>query len=297
MMTRATVPEVTGRRVATLVLLGLATLVAAGAPLWFARHEDWTGAMFGFAASYSAMLVAAGVLALWRSTGAQLFARSVWWSAFGGGVLISVFAPEARELAWVALAVVLATATALLVAGRRGLDGDGARDFAPAAYRAPIMVSMIMALADAQTLGWLGSGRLYVALSAEYGSSATEIQQAMAMLACGAVALIALYGLYRLRLWGLVLSAATTLAIGALAFTPVLGLSDAGPFPYAFAVSAAVQIALLAPLFVAIARRRAPEPPSPRRARIATMVPQAVIVALVALSVAMLATGHPLVKF
>lgn len=121
-------------------------------------------------------------------------------------------------------------------------------------------------------------------------------QQAPAMLLCCGVALVALNGLYKLRLWGLLLSALTTLSIGILAFTPVLGLSDAGPVPYALSASAAIQIALLAPLFVAIARSRAPPPPSPRTARIAAMIPALVIVALTALSMITFATAHPLVR-
>src|SRR6185436_10508463 len=130
------------RRIASLMMI-LGTLVAAGVPLWFATHVRWDGVWFAFAASYAAILAGAGALALSRSTGAQLFARSVWWSAFGAGVLAAVFAADEREIAGPALAMVLATSTALISAGRRGLDSD-ARDFAPAAYRAPIMISMIM---------------------------------------------------------------------------------------------------------------------------------------------------------
>ena len=74
---------------------------------------------------------------------------------------------------------------------------------------------------------------------------------------------------YRLRLWGLVLSTVTTVAIGALSMTSLFGLRDAGPIPYAFAGSAAIQNALLAPLFVALA----------------------------ALSVITVATSHSLIRF
>jgi hypothetical protein len=281
---------------ATRILMWLGTLVAAGAPLWMAHEQRWQGAEYGFAASYAALLVAAGVLACLRSTGAQLLARSVWWSMFGGGVLIALFAPDVREMSELMLAMVRGPATALLAVGRSGLDG-GAGGFAPAAYRAPIMMSMVMAMADAQALGWLGAARLYTAVRYHYEPHELEIQRALAALACCAVALIALYGLYRLRLWGLVLSAMTTLAIGALVFTPVLDLADGGPIPYALVLSAAVQLALLAPLFAAIVRRRAPAPPSPRRARLAAIVPVVVIVALTALSVITVATGNPLARF
>jgi hypothetical protein len=153
-----------------------------------------------------------------------------------------------------------------------------------------------MALADAQALGWLGAARLYAELRSSVADR-TEIQQSTAMLACAAVAVLALYGLYRLRLWGLLLSAATTLAIGVFAFTPVLGMEDAGPLPYAFAASAAIQIALLAPLFVAIVRRRAPAPASPRVARLAAIAPAAVVIAIAALSIATVASSHSLARF
>jgi hypothetical protein len=281
------------RRIASLMMV-LATLVAAGAPLWYATHIHWNGVWFAFAASYSAILAGAGALALCRSTGAQLFARSVWWSAFGAGVIAAVFIAEEPDVARVGLAIVLATSTALLAAGRRGLDHGGG-EFAPVAYRTPIMISMIMALADAQAVGWLGASRLYAAL--HYGVGGHEVTQSILLLVCCGVALIALCGLYKLRLWGLVLSAMTTLAIGVLAFTPALGLAKAGPIPYAFAASAAVQVALLAPVFAAIVRRRSPAPASPLVARTASVVPALVILALAALSVATVATSHSLVHF
>jgi hypothetical protein len=281
------------RRIASLLMI-LGSLAAAAAPMWFAAHVRWSGAWLAFAASYAAIIAVAGPLALRRSTGAQLFARSVWWSALGAAVLAAVFAAEEREVSGTALVMVLSTSMALLAAGRRGLD-TGATDFAPAAYRAPIMISMIMALADAQAVGWLGGSRLYAAM--QWGAPGHEVQQASAMLACCALALIALYGLYKLRFWGLVLSATTTLALGVLSFTPVLGLSKAGPIPYAIAASAAVQIALLSPLFVAIVRRRSPAPASPRLARLGSMAPVVVILVLAALSILTVATRHSLVRF
>jgi hypothetical protein len=76
-----------------------------------------------------------------------------------------------------------------------------------------------------------------------------------------------------------VLSAITTLAIGALAFARVMGLSRAGPIPYALALSAAIQLALLAPLFITIVRRRALAA-SPRTVRVGSLLPGTVIVVL-----------------
>jgi hypothetical protein len=213
-------------------------------------------------------------------------------------LLAAVFNAEDHAVAHVALVMVLATSTALLAIGRKGLDQVKPREFAPAAYRGPIMVSVIMALADAQAIGWIGASRLYSALHPSMTPiSVTEVKQATAMLVCCAVALTALYGLYKLRLWGLVLSAATTLVIGTFAFTRVLGLSDAGPIPYVFSASAGVQIALLTPLLVAIVRRRPRSPASPRAARLARVVPSVVIIALAALAVVTVAASHSLVKF
>jgi hypothetical protein len=75
-----------------------------------------------------------------------------------------------------------------------------------------------------------------------------------------------------------------------------MGLSDAGPIPYALALSAAIQLALLAPLIIAIVRRRALAA-SPRTARVGSLLPGAVIVVLTALSLVTVATPHPLVHF
>ncbi len=286
-----------GSRIATTVLAALACLIAAGVPVVFGLQSRWSGMLLGLSVSYSLVLVAAGALALRRSRGAQLLARSIWWSALGAGALVTLFAasaPEARP----ALVMVLATSTALLTVGRRGLRPEHGDGLAPAAYPRAVMVSMIMALADAQALAWLASTLIYTAVRRHADlMNISELKQAPAMLACSGVALCALYGLYKLRLWGLVLSATTTLAIGVLSFTCLFGLSDAGPIPYAFAVSAAIQIALLAPLFLAIIRRRAPSPVSPRAQRLAAAMPAVVVVVLATLSVITVATSHSLVRF
>jgi hypothetical protein len=287
----------TRSRLSTMLAL-IACLVAAGVPLCFALQARWTGALFEIALSYTAVLLAAGVLVLCRSRGAQLLARSIWWSALGAGVLVTLFAANAGDVARPALVMVLATSTSLLASGRSGLRHDDRPELAPAAYPRAFMVSMIMALADAQALGWLASTMLYTAMRRDADlADMVELRQALAMLACCAVALSALYGLYRLRLWGLVLSAATTVAIGVLSFTPWFGLRDAGPIPYAFAASAAIQLALLAPLFLAILRRRAPTPASPRAQRVAAAAPAVVIIALAVLSVITVATSHALIRF
>jgi hypothetical protein len=66
-----------------------------------------------------------------------------------------------------------------------------------------------------------------------------------------------------------VLSTITTLAIGALAFARVMGLSDAGPITDALALSATIQLALPAPLFIAIVRRRSRRVAAHRAERLA----------------------------
>ena len=296
-MTTAPTAPLARSRIACIVLAALGCLVAAAVPVWFAHEDTWDTVLYKIALSYSVVLVAAGVLALCRSRGAQLLARSIWWSTFGASVLVALFAARDREVAYPALVMVLATSTSLLATGRTGLRA-AEHHLAPAAYPGAIMVSMIMALADAQALGWLGSTLIYAA-SRRHGDlmDILEAREGLAMLVCCAIALWALYGLYRLRLWGLVLSAATTAAFGALSFTRVFGFGNAGPIPYAFALSAAVQLALLAPLFIAIIRRRAPSPPSPRAQRLARIAPVAVIVALAALSVVTVTTSHSLIRF
>lgn len=288
----------TRTRIASTVLAVLACLVAAGVPLGFALHTHWSGMLFGIAVSYTLVLLGAGVLSFCRSRGAQLLSRSIWWSAFAAGALVALFAASDGGVARPALVMVLATATSLLATGARGLQHQERHELAPVAYPRAIMVSMIMALADAQALGWLSSTLLYAAIERHaYTRDLGVLKQALAMLSCSLVALCALYGLYRLRLWGLVLSAVTTLAIGVLSFTPVFGLSDAGPIPYAFAGSAVIQCALLAPLVLAIIRRRAPSSASPRARRISAVVPAAVIIALAALSVITVSTSHSLMRF
>lgn len=281
-------PRCSGPRVIALV----ASLAAAVAPGWLFYCHVSDSELFMLGLIYTAALAATGLLALVRSVGALLFARSVWWSAFGLAALVVLFARHETPLTYVMFGMQAATAVALL-ASRRIKPPRSGTELTPVAYRGAITLSMIMALADAQALGWLGLTQLFL-------RDIDGIQRfglpGAAMLGAACIAMIALYGLYKLRLWGLVLSTLTTAAIGALAFTPVFGMRGAGPLPYAFALSAVVQIALLTPLFAAIVRRRAPAPPSPRSQQLAQLAPVALILLVTALSISLIALGRPLIR-
>ncbi|MCA9709974.1 MAG: hypothetical protein KDK70_29315, partial [Myxococcales bacterium] len=81
---------------------------------------------------------------------------------------------------------------------------------------------------------------------------------ALVLLACAALMIVALVGLYRLRVWGLVLNIAANLLIAGLAIADVLDVP--GVVQAALCTTAVVQLVLPVPLLIAMARGRAPEP-------------------------------------
>jgi hypothetical protein len=224
------------------------------------------------------LLLGAAALVWRRQLGSQLMVRAVLWSNLLLGALLSLAGGSNERIQGGVIA--LATGTALLVLGRVGLDRPSPA-FSPAAFRGALVLALVMALADTQSLALFGVLRL----------ERSHHDEAAPLLACAGLMVAALVGLYRLRLWGLVLNVVANVAIAALA------LADALEVPrllaWALATTAVIQLALPVPLVAAMVRGKAPAEGG--GGELAGALVTGVIVLLMIAAVAGLAVGGRLV--
>ncbi len=150
-------------------------------------------------------LVIAAVVIHLPALGPQLFARAVWWSNLGLGVIICLLSSPRSSYNVTSFTFLALCAFALVAVGRRGLGEAGERGgYAPAAFRSSLLLLMVLALADAQTfflfmvLVWRDQEQL-----------ATQLVLGPAV----AAYVIGFIGLYRLRPWGAFLNALTSLVL------------------------------------------------------------------------------------
>jgi hypothetical protein len=260
-------------RTARLVVAGLGSLGAAASFFGMMRDSGlgaaWIPIVFLGAA---ALLIHHGAL------GSQLVARSVWWANLVLGTLLSVAGTHHEQ--YVGVGMALGTGAALLAMGRLGLDERPGSAFRPVAFRTTLTLGMIMAVADAQALTFLGAVQTEKSVQYREWAESSDALHGVALLASAAVLALAIAGLYRLRVWGLLLAALGSLGVATLAVTGAYGFE--GPLCAGLEATSAVQIALAAPIFVAIARRRAPAAAAP--SRLVRVAPALVVVALMGIS-------------
>ena len=200
---------------------------------------------------------------------AQLMARSVWWSNFLLGMLLTALGSHHEARGGVGLLV--GCGFALLVADRRALASAADRDgFRPAAYEGTLQLMLVLALADAQTL------TLFALLERESFPATAKVY---ALVACGLVA--GFVGLLRLSLWGVTLTMSSAAALAAVIIT--------GHFPQDSIVAppllamATLQLAVPLPMLLSmLLKRRGPEIP----ARVRALVARGFVVALAVATVA-----------
>jgi hypothetical protein len=198
-------------------------------------------------------LFAAAIAVHFAGLGPQLFARAVWWSNLGLGALLCIL-DGGRSDREAGLVFALACALALVVIGRKGLAEASERAaYVPAAFRGSLLLLMVLALADAQTFA------LFTAVALDKSEGPAWVPGAASV--CFVAGFV---GLYRLRLWGAVLNAATALAVIALVSARMVHVHrDLDPVMIVLGV---VQLLAAAPMFAAVARGR-PLPAPGRRAR------------------------------
>jgi hypothetical protein len=177
--------------------------------------------------------------------GSQVLARATWWSNLIFGTLVSISAgdTEGNRLGFM---LAIGSGLALLAMGRAGLaQGVRAGRFHPVAFRGSLIVALVMALADAQSLLFFGAMIVH-----DHVGMGTPLD--VLPLACAGVMMIAVLGLFRLATWGLALNLFANVVIAGLGLAGALGLP--GPIVASLVVTAVLQILLPMPLLLAVAR-------------------------------------------
>jgi hypothetical protein len=196
------------------------------------------------------LLVAAAVLAHHHHTASQLLVRAILWSNLLLGVVVA-WVGNGRERS-VAAALAVATGLAIFALGRRGLDGDARGDrFAPIAFRSTLVAILVMALADAQTLMLFGS----LSLAGPWPHTTSGVS----LLVLSGALLASIVGIYLMRVWGLLFNIAACVGIIVAVVAGAFYLPTL--IQAAFIATAALQLLLLFPLFLALftgAERRPP---------------------------------------
>lgn len=196
--------------------------------------------------------VVGAVLVQLPALGAQLVARGLWWSNFVLGLILVVVG--SRSESGIGLALVLGCGAALALADRRALTAAAERaDFRPVAYAGTIQLLMVLALADAPTL------LLFSQIAARRHDGG-----GMLLMAAGLSLLVGFIGLYRMALWGVLVTAGTALALGVAIATGLARVDHDLVAP--MVAICAVQVAVAAPMLGSIATRR-PLPALPPRVR------------------------------
>jgi hypothetical protein len=198
-------------------------------------------------------LLALSGLLLWRrSVGGQLLARAVWWSNLILGTLIATTGSSSER--GIAALLALCTGGALIAVGRADLDETTpSGTFLPLAFRGTLICMLVMAMADAQSL--LLFGALEVTEPRQHYLAHTLSREALPLVLALPL-LLSVIGLYRLRLWGLLLNLAASLTLALASLTEVLELPR--PLRIAYVVTATAQWLVSLPLLLALIRHRAP---------------------------------------
>ncbi len=219
------------------------------------------------------LVVASGLF--WRREfGAQVLARALCWCAGAWGFMV-VFVDAGRGTNGLALAITLASGAALLSAGRDGMRATNRVDsrFTPAAFSGPLIAGLVLAVADLQTLAI--SGSMAVQHTDYVGMGITFFVGAALML-------VAIIGVYQLKLWGIALNLVANVAIATYAIV----MDVPKPIAWALSLTAALQFALPIPMLVRMIRGDTIRETAPGPIRLAivpvTLVALMVLVTVVA---------------
>jgi hypothetical protein len=187
-------------------------------------------------------LLAAAITVHRASLGPQLFSRAVWWSNLAIGVLLSLSGNERERHSglWIAAAC----AAALFIAGRKAIAEASERaGYAPAALRSSLLLMMVLGLADAQTLA------LFTFVTMDKGHGPWWVA------AIGAVAfVVGFVGLLRLAVWGAIVNACTALGLLVLTATNLFSVDES--VDWMIIGVCAIQLVVVAPVFLALARKK-----------------------------------------
>jgi hypothetical protein len=176
-----------------------------------------------------------------RELGKQMLVRALVWSTLVIGVLLSTFG--FHPFATCGIPISLGAGAALLLLDGKGL-GVSSAQFRPTAFRNHLLIALVLATADAQTLLFSAA----VQLGSGYDPLLT-LRDTLPSLACGGLMAAAVVGIYKLRTWALLLNLVANVGIAYLAMSGVIGLSL--PVASALAATATVQLLLPVPILAA----------------------------------------------
>ena len=227
----------------------VATLGALGGAVCM---RSWNDLSLPAALWLPTLLLASSAILVWRRhIGGQLLARAVWWSNLILGTLIATSGSSSER--GLAAVLSLCTGGALIAVGRADLDeATPSGSFLPTAFRGTLICLLVMAMADAQSLLLFG----VLELSDHRHHHLAPLLHEALPIAVALPLLVSVIGLYRLRLWGLLLCLAASLALALLALTGTFDLPS--PLLVAYVATAAAQWLVALPLVVALIRHRAP---------------------------------------
>jgi hypothetical protein len=197
--------------------------------------------------------------------GPQLLARAIWWSNLGLGAFLCVVGGMSERS--YGIMMVLGCGAALLVIGRKGLaEAIERAAFVPAAFRGSLLLLMVLALADAQSFAFFT-----IIEHDRSNDSATA-------LALGAIAFtVGFIGLYRLAVWGALVSVATAFTLFVGTYRGIIRPSR--ELDALVLLITGVQMLAAAPMLLAMVRGK-PLPAPPQRVR-AILAPAAIIAVMV----------------
>lgn len=236
------------RKSLAAITLG-AVMIALALPLGVFLKS---GQIYDVMIAFSALMLLSAPMARAKTLLPQLLARALWWQALTFGTLLGTnllydalrlpygLAGSNRYLIITSLLSVTGSGLALLGARSVGLH-HSSKHFDPHTHRPSLMIALIMAMADALALTFYTG----LVLTEHYANAFPIGASALVMIG-------AIWGLYRLKVWGLLFNAGANLAIAALAIGGAFDLPNF--ITYGLAITAFAQLALLAPLLRDVAR-------------------------------------------
>ena len=197
------------------------------------RAED------ALAFSFFLAVVASPFILRLRFMAAQIFGRAILiqGALFCTLALINAtfFRDLSNEMFFEILFGLCVVAWPLAVIGKRGLSTDS-KIFSPTAFRTTLIASLLLGLADTWALIF------YSAMMEEVGP----------MLLSAGVMSVALYGLYRMKVWGLGLCVVANVVIAGMAISGVFELPDV--LAWGLTATALIQLLLPVPLLASVSR-------------------------------------------
>jgi hypothetical protein len=187
-------------------LLASLLLVVSAVPAAYHAIDD-TGDVPLVAWLALALLPVAAALVFVRRLEPQILVRAVMWGVLVLGTLLAwVVDSPARDAHLVTGSLVACSGVALLALGGLGLDAPPARRaFVPVAFRGVLVAILVMAVADTATLLFWGG------MVAE--SSHLDPALAAFFFCAGGLMLVAVAGLYGLRVWGFALNVVANVVV------------------------------------------------------------------------------------